>query len=71
MSVKEMQQFIGCTGSLNVENLFVDVVIDDVKDGGWGRTLYSVRPARGGKRTQWVNEDRVAIYAHPNKEVAA
>ena len=71
MSVKEMQQFIGCTGSLNVENLFVDVVIDDVKDGGWGRTLYSVRPVRGGKRTQWVNEDRVAIYAHPNKEVTA
>lgn len=70
MTVKVMQEFIGCEGSLHIEQLSVDVTVTDVKVA-YGRPLFQVRPVRGGNNTQWVTEDRLCIYSHPNKEVSA
>ena len=63
MTAKEMAKILGKLASIRGAgeyNMTFDVRIVDVKDGGWGRTLFEIEPVAGGGGA-WVNSDSVQI----------
>ncbi len=56
MTATEMVSLIGKTRGYVVNQMEFDVRIEDVKPGGWGRTLVLIHPING-QGSQWVNLD--------------
>jgi hypothetical protein len=65
MTAKEMAKILGkvamITRSVSGYGMTFDVRIVDVKDDGWGRTLFEIEPVAGGG-CAWVNSEEVKIH---------
>jgi hypothetical protein len=60
LTAAEGAKLIGQTGYYQVGELSFCVEIQDVRNGGWGRTEYQIQPSSGIGLT-WVNADRVKL----------
>jgi hypothetical protein len=59
MTVKEMVKLIDKMASIDVRGMSVDVLVVDVKDGGWGKIHYQITPMAGIGAT-WVDSETVS-----------
>lgn len=60
MTGREMQELLNREATLEEGGLTWAVTINDVKAGGWGRTLVEVIPV-AGEGAKWVELGRVRI----------
>jgi hypothetical protein len=60
MTIKEMAGLIGQRGTIVTDGWVVTVVIDDVRQRGWGHTDYKVRQL-GYDSARWVSSNSVDL----------